>query len=132
VLSFPPRPHYPRRKGIWYPLNTRTDRTRPAFGCSGDEKNSSLAGNRTLVFQPIANHYDNPTSNYRRILFKCPEEEEWGWRGDGRTVMKSILTALYDSAVSTSTAYLQEHKLWSWDRPGTGLTWVRTEGRILE
>jgi hypothetical protein len=57
-----------------------------------------------------SSNYTIPTRNYRQIVFKYSEDENWGRRAEDQTVMNSILTALHDPAVSTSTAYFLQHK----------------------
>jgi hypothetical protein len=53
VVSFTPRPFYPREKSPRYPLETRLGGPQSRSGRCGEEKNLASAGNRTPAVQPV-------------------------------------------------------------------------------
>jgi hypothetical protein len=72
MVSFTPRPLYPREKSPWYPLDRRLGGPKGRFGRGGENKNSlPLPG----IVQPVASHFNN-----RVIPFQisgatgCPED----------------------------------------------------------
>jgi hypothetical protein len=55
VVSFTPRPLYPKRKSPWYPLDRRLSGPQSRSGHGGEEENSKpLSGLEPQIIQPVA------------------------------------------------------------------------------
>jgi len=54
MVSFRPRPLYPRGKNPWYPLDTRVGGPLSRCGRGGEEKNPSIYSDRNMVVQSTA------------------------------------------------------------------------------
>jgi hypothetical protein len=67
VVSFPPRPLYPKGKIPWYPLDKRLGGPQSWSGNSGEEKNSQpLPGFKPSIIQTVVQSYITELSGYRR------------------------------------------------------------------
>jgi hypothetical protein len=75
IVSFTPRPLYPRDKSSRFPLDRRLGGPQRLSGCAGEEKNSHHypTGNWTPVVQPVAKSLywlSYSGSSYFRYVFK--------------------------------------------------------------
>jgi hypothetical protein len=69
VVSFTPRPLYPRGKRPWYPLSRRLGGPQSRSGRGGVEKNSHpLPAFETLIIQPVVQRYNTELP----WLLDCP------------------------------------------------------------
>jgi hypothetical protein len=74
VVSFTPRPLYPRTNRPWYPLERRLGGPQSQSGCYGEEKNLGLARIWTPAIQPRSPslyQLSYADSQSYTVLFKC-------------------------------------------------------------
>jgi hypothetical protein len=73
VVSFTPRPLYPKGKSPWYPLDRRKGGPQSESGRGGEEKNSQpLSGLEPPIIQPVAQRYTTELSRLLLRPIKCP------------------------------------------------------------
>jgi len=80
VVSFTPRPLYPRGKSPWYPLDRRICGPQSRSGRDGEEKNSQpLPGLKSPIIQPVAQRYITELTRHRintQQYISCEYENE--------------------------------------------------------
>jgi hypothetical protein len=75
VVTFTPRPHFPRGKIPRYSLDRRLGGPQSRSGRCGGERNLALAGNRTPAVQPVARRCTDwavPTPALCHVIHRIP------------------------------------------------------------
>jgi hypothetical protein len=107
VVSFTPRPLYPRGKSPWYPLDRWLGGPQSRSELGGEEKISQpLPGLEPPIIQPVAQSY---TTELRECIQKFPD-----WPPGARTANDTTLchyAQLYRYFVSQSSEFCRHNPL---------------------